>query len=73
MKTVASLGCEDLFYKNYVEQLVPEYNTVLRKTYFRAFVLAVSKSIGLFSLSICIYYGTALMVQESLSYGDIFK
>lgn len=73
IKTVASLGCEDVFYENYVEQLKPEYKKILLKTYFRAFVLGITKTVGLFSLPICIYYGTTLMVKEGLGYGDIFK
>lgn len=73
IRTVASLGCEKVFFDRYVEELEPYQRSVKRKSHYRAVILGVARSIMLFAYAAGMTYGAQLMLQEKLDYGIVFK
>jgi len=73
IKTVVSLGCEDIFYNLYINELVPHIKICLKNSHGRALILGFSRAILFFAFSTCMYYGGFLMVDDRIHYGDLFK
>ncbi|XP_068902276.1 multidrug resistance protein 2-like [Tenebrio molitor] len=73
IRTIASLGCEQVFYENYVTQLTPYVKNVKKQMHFRSVVMGVARSVMLFAYAVGIGYGANLMINSNLDYGVVFK
>ncbi|CAH1380444.1 unnamed protein product [Tenebrio molitor] len=73
IRTIASLGCEQVFYENYVTELTPYVKNVKKQMHFRSIVMGVARSVMLFAYAVGIAYGANLMITANLDYGVVFK
>lgn len=73
IRTVASLGCEEIFYKKFIAELGPHQAACRKKSHFRGFMLGLGRSTGMFSYTATLYYGMHLMINASLSSATLFK
>lgn len=73
IRTVASLGCENTFYQNYVVELEPIYKTSTRNTHVRAIVIGIARSIMFFAFANCMYYGGYLIKNGEMSFEKVYK
>lgn len=72
VRTVVSLGCEEIFYQEYITALTPHHKRTLRNSHFRALVLGLARSLMFFAYSACMYYG-GYLIRDGLPYQDVFK
>lgn len=73
VRTVVSLGAEEVFYQSYVVSLLPHHKRALRNTHARAIVMGIARSLMFFAYAACMYYGGVLIRDEGLDYSDVFK
>ncbi|KAJ8922242.1 hypothetical protein NQ315_004179, partial [Exocentrus adspersus] len=73
IRTVVSLGCEDVFQKLYVSELIPYQKTSKMKSHFRAVVLGMARSLILFAYAAGMTYGAQLIINREVDYGTVFK
>ncbi|XP_018573284.1 multidrug resistance protein 1-like isoform X2 [Anoplophora glabripennis] len=72
IRTVASLGCEDVFQRLYVDELVPYQKSGKIKSHFRGVVLGMARSLLLFAYAAGMAYGAQLIVDGVVYYGTVF-
>ncbi|XP_044268848.1 ATP-dependent translocase ABCB1-like isoform X3 [Tribolium madens] len=72
IRTIASLGCEEVFYGFYVKELTPYVANIKKQMHFRSVVLGVARSIMLFAYSVGMGYGAKLMTDSDVDYGTVF-
>lgn len=73
VRTVVSLGRENMFHTQYVDLLEPSVKLAKRNTHYRGAVYGLARSIMFFAYATCMYYGGQLVVNTGLFYGDVFK
>lgn len=73
VRTVASLGREETFTKDYANQLEPALIVAKRGTHWRGLVYGLSRSIFNFIIAAAMYYGGTLIVNDSVPYASVFK
>lgn len=73
VRTVVSLGRENMFHTQYVDLLEPSVKLAKRNTHYRGVVYGLARSIMFFAYATCMYYGGQLVVNTGLFYGDVFK
>lgn len=73
VRTVASLGREESFTKDYANQLEPALITAKKGTHWRGIVYGLSRSIFNFIIAAAMYYGGTLIVYDGVSYSNVFK
>ncbi|XP_001975658.3 multidrug resistance protein 1A [Drosophila erecta] len=73
IRTVASLGREEMFHQNYIAMLIPAVQVSKRNTHFRGLVYGLARSLMFFAYAACMYYGTWCVVQHKIIFGDVFK
>jgi hypothetical protein len=67
------LGCEQVFYENYVTELSLYVKSVKKQMHFRSIVMGVARSIMAFAYVVAIEYGANLIITANLDYGVVFK
>lgn len=72
IRTVASLGCEQIFESLYVEQLLPHHKLAKRNTHIKAIVLAIARSIIFYAYAACIFYGGILVINDGMPISKVF-
>ncbi|XP_060520271.1 ATP-dependent translocase ABCB1-like [Cylas formicarius] len=73
IRTVASLGCEEVFYQIYVAELLPHIKRSIKGTHGRALILGLSQGLSFFAYATCMYYGGYLIKDNEVEYGDVYK
>ncbi|RWS22040.1 ABC transporter: subfamily ABCB/MDR-like protein, partial [Leptotrombidium deliense] len=73
IRTVVSLRLEDYFYRKFQDSLSKSDKKLKVKCHLRAFVLAFSNCIPSMAYAMTLFYGSKLVVNEGLPYGDVFK
>ncbi|KAJ3619098.1 hypothetical protein MTP99_005885 [Tenebrio molitor] len=73
IRTIASLGCEQVFYENYVTELKPYVKNVKKQMHFRSILMGVARSVMLFANVVGIGYGAYLVLTTNLDYAIVFK
>ncbi|RWS21487.1 multidrug resistance protein 1-like protein, partial [Leptotrombidium deliense] len=73
IRTVVSLRLEDHFYRKFQESLSKSDKKLQVKCHLRAFVLAFSQCIPSMAYAMTLFYGSRLVVNEGLPYGNVFK
>ncbi|XP_056649122.1 ATP-dependent translocase ABCB1-like isoform X3 [Diorhabda sublineata] len=72
IRTVASLVAEDMFHRNYINELTPHYKLSLRSLHSRGIIFGMSRSISFFAYAASLYYGGFLII-DGLYYDRVFK
>ncbi|KAJ8733987.1 hypothetical protein PYW07_014538 [Mythimna separata] len=73
IRTVASLGREETFRKEYAKQLHPALVTAKRAAHYRGLVFGLSRGVFNFVIASSLYYGGTLIVNEGIGYDVVFK
>ncbi|XP_075982316.1 multi drug resistance 50 [Anticarsia gemmatalis] len=73
VRTVASLGREETFRKDYGKQLLPALLLAKQSTHWRGVVFGLSRGIFNFVIASSLYYGGTLVVNEGIDYSVVFK
>ncbi|KAH8413681.1 hypothetical protein KR222_003542 [Zaprionus bogoriensis] len=73
IRTVVSLGREDMFHSNYIQMLTPAVEKSKKNTHFRGIVYGLARSMMFFAYAACMYYGGWCVVNRGLPFGDVFK
>ncbi|CAH0548000.1 unnamed protein product [Brassicogethes aeneus] len=73
IRTVVSLGCEKVFYDQYVNELAPYQKMSKKKSHYRGLVLGLARSLMLFAYSAGMTYGAQLIVSREQEYANVFK
>uniref|UniRef100_A0A1B0D290 Uncharacterized protein n=1 Tax=Phlebotomus papatasi TaxID=29031 RepID=A0A1B0D290_PHLPP len=72
IRTVAALGRESMFHKQYVDMLRPATKQCKRNTHIRGTVYGLSRSVMFFAFAACMYYGGQLMVWGITDLTSVF-
>uniref|UniRef100_W8B7Y6 ABC-type xenobiotic transporter n=1 Tax=Ceratitis capitata TaxID=7213 RepID=W8B7Y6_CERCA len=73
IRTVASLGREEMFYNQYMDMLNPAIAQAKRNTHFRGFIYGLARSLMFFAYAACMYYGGWCVVNRGMQFGNVFK
>ncbi|KAH9634092.1 hypothetical protein HF086_001294 [Spodoptera exigua] len=73
VRTVASLGREDTFRREYGKQLRPALDTAVRSSHWRGLVFGMSRGVFNFVIATSLYYGGTLIVNEGVPFQEVFK
>ncbi|XP_011185431.1 ATP-dependent translocase ABCB1 [Zeugodacus cucurbitae] len=73
IRTVASLGREEMFYQQYMDLLHPAMNQAKKNTHFRGLVYGLARSLMFFAFAACMYYGGWCVVHKGMDFGNVFK
>ncbi|XP_061392040.1 ATP-dependent translocase ABCB1 [Musca vetustissima] len=73
IRTVASLGREEMFHKQYMDMLYPAVEKAKRNTHFRGFVYGLARSLMFFAYAACMYYGGWCVVNKGMNFSNVFK
>ncbi|XP_055837899.1 ATP-dependent translocase ABCB1 [Episyrphus balteatus] len=73
VRTVVSLGREDMFQVQYMDTLLPACNKAKRNTHYRGLVYGLARSIMFFAYAATMYYGGYCIVNNGMPYGNVFK
>uniref|UniRef100_A0A1A9V7P2 ABC-type xenobiotic transporter n=1 Tax=Glossina austeni TaxID=7395 RepID=A0A1A9V7P2_GLOAU len=72
IRTVVSLGREEMFYRLYMEMLGPAVKKSKRNTHYRGFVYGLARSLMYFAYAACMYYGGWCVIHKGMAFGDVF-
>lgn len=72
IRTVVSLGREQMFYKMYVDLLEPTVRKAKRVTHMRGVVYGLARSIWFFAYAACMVYGGQLIAEENIGIATVF-
>ena len=73
VRTVASLGREETFRREYAKQLHPALVTARNASHYRGLVFGLSRGVFNFVIAASLYYGGTLIVNEGIDYAVVFK
>ncbi|XP_014102285.3 ATP-dependent translocase ABCB1 [Bactrocera oleae] len=73
IRTVASLGREEMFYQQYMDLLNPAMAKAKKNTHFRGLVYGLARSLMFFAYAACMYYGGWCVVNKGMEFGNVFK
>lgn len=72
VRTVVSIGREQMFHKKYMELLAPSVQKAKKNTHYRGLVYGIARSLMFFAFAACMYYGGYLVIHEGITIGNIF-
>lgn len=72
IRTVMSLGREQMFHTQYVELLEPSVNSAKRQTHIRGIVYGVARSLWFFAYAACMVYGGQLVARGEINIATVF-
>ncbi|XP_067628799.1 phosphatidylcholine translocator ABCB4-like [Eurosta solidaginis] len=73
IRTVASLGREEMFYHQYMDTVSPAIAQAKKNTHFRGLVYGMARSLMFFAYAACMYYGCWCVVHKGMEFGNVFK
>jgi ATP-binding cassette subfamily B (MDR/TAP) protein 1 len=73
IRTVASLHQEKSLVVNYIRALETQFQKSKIRAHLRGITFGIAQSMGNFSYAIALFYGSRLMINDGLAYGDLFK
>ncbi|CAG2104143.1 unnamed protein product, partial [Medioppia subpectinata] len=73
IRTVASLHQENAFIDNYSNALEKQFKKSKIRAHLKGITFGIAQSMGNFSYAIALLYGSKLIVDQELNYGDLFK
>lgn len=73
IRTVASLHIEDIFLAKYCTLLSEPHRKARTRTYFRGLSFGFSRGIPQIAYGTALYYGSTLVADDTLKFGDLFK
>lgn len=72
VRTVASLGAEDVFLEIYLNELVAHQGKILRNSHFKSIVFGIARGIVYFAYGTAMFYG-GFLIRDGLSYENVYK
>ncbi|KAK9877120.1 hypothetical protein WA026_016866 [Henosepilachna vigintioctopunctata] len=72
VRTVASLGAEDLFHEKFTRELTVQQKKNLRNSHIRSIVYGIARGITFFAFATAMFYGGYLII-DGTPYDDIIK
>ncbi|KAL3285372.1 hypothetical protein HHI36_019479 [Cryptolaemus montrouzieri] len=72
VRTVASLGAEDLFHEKFLKELFLHQKRRLRNSHFRGLVFGMARSITFFAYGAAMFYG-GYLIKDGLPYQNVYK
>lgn len=72
IRTVVSLGREQMFHQKYVEFLLPSLAVSKRSSHIRGFVYGIARSLMFFAFAACMALGGHLVVNDGVKIQDVF-
>ncbi|CAG9824229.1 unnamed protein product [Phaedon cochleariae] len=73
IRTVVSLGCENIFHEMYIRELTPYLALAKKKSHFRGVILGMARSLIVFAYAAGIGYGSKLIIDGEVEYGTVIK
>lgn len=73
IRTVASLGTENLFNSKYESILFEYFNQAKRGGHFQGFSLGIARSMMFVAYGAALFYGGTLVINEGLEYSKVIK
>lgn len=73
IRTVSSLGCENIFYKRYKTELEPHYNKAEIQAHMTGIIFAFARSLMFICYAVSLYYGGTLLTRGEVDTARIFK
>lgn len=73
IRTVAGIGREETFYKDYVSAIVPAFEQAKRNTHYRGLVYGLFKSSVYFGYSTVMWFGGYLAQNGDVEFSRVFK
>ncbi|CAH1643412.1 unnamed protein product [Spodoptera littoralis] len=73
VRTVASLGREETFRREYSKQLRPALDTAIRTSHWRGLVFGMSRGVFNFVIASSLYYGGTIVINEGVPFEEVFK
>ncbi|XP_023032967.1 ATP-dependent translocase ABCB1 [Drosophila willistoni] len=73
IRTVVSLGREEMFHSTYMNMLYPAVAKAKKNTHYRGLVYGLARSMMFFAYAACMYYGGWCVVNRDTEFGDVFK
>ncbi|KAH8233003.1 hypothetical protein KR026_002905 [Drosophila bipectinata] len=73
IRTVVSLGREEMFHRTYINMLIPAVEISKKNTHYRGALYGLARSLMFFAYAACMYYGAWCVVNRGLEFGDVFK
>ena len=73
IRTVASLGREEIFHRLYMSSLKGPHEGAQKKAIIRGIVFGFASSLPQFAYSMTMYYGGWLVANEGLPFQTVFK
>lgn len=73
MKTVKSLGCENIFCEYYVKELIHCKKIGFRRSHVRAFILGCARSLQFVAYAAGMVYGAKILSLGEVDSGTVFK
>jgi len=70
IRTVVSLHQERTFVSKYISSLTKQK---LKRFWIRGFTLGFSQSINYYAYAVAFYYGSYLITERMIAYGDLIK
>lgn len=73
IRTVAALTREDMFFKNFCNELETPYKQALKKAQIIGISFSISQAAMFFAYAASFWLGAYLIQQSELDYVDVFK
>lgn len=73
IRTVTSLGCENIFYKKYRHELEPHFQKAELHAHMTGLIFAFARSLMFITYAISLYYGGILLMKGEIDTARIFK
>ncbi|CAG9824228.1 unnamed protein product [Phaedon cochleariae] len=73
IRTVVSLGCEQVFLDLFEKELLPYRAIANRKSHIRGLILGMARALMIASYLVGMTYGGKLIIDGAVEYGTIFK
>lgn len=73
IRTVASLHQENSFVVKYVKALEKQFRKSKIRAHLRGITFGIAQSMGTFAYAVALFYGSRLIVDNELTYGNLFK
>ncbi|XP_044766756.1 ATP-dependent translocase ABCB1 [Coccinella septempunctata] len=72
VRTVASLGAEDLFHGIFMKELIAHQGKMLRNSHFKSAVFGFARGIQFFAYGTAMFYG-GYLIKDGMDYDNVYK
>ncbi|XP_045464597.1 ATP-dependent translocase ABCB1 [Harmonia axyridis] len=72
VRTVASLGAEDVFHDIFMRELYSHQRRIIRNSHFKSAVFGLARGIVFFAYGTAMYYG-GYLIKDGMPYDNVYK